>query len=57
MNSINISRNEFYDIYNKYSFNELTEINKSLIKNSNTLFINFIDKKLIISMKVKYSKN
>jgi len=44
-NILNISRNEFYDIYDKYSFNKLTEKNKSLINDSNALFVNFIDKK------------
>ena len=43
-NIINISREEFYLIYNTYAFNKLEESSKLLLKDYNSLFINFIHK-------------
>lgn len=43
-NVINISREEFYQIYNKYASNPIKEENKLLLATYNSLFINFIDK-------------
>ena len=44
-NTINISRKEFYQIYNTYASNPLKEENKLLLETYNSLFVNFIDKK------------
>ena len=43
-NIINISRGEFYNIYDKYSYNQLKEENKHLLKDFNSLFVNFVNK-------------
>ena len=45
-NIINLSRLDLYAIYEKYSDNELKEESKLFIDEWNSLFINFIDKKL-----------
>ena len=43
-NLINISKKQFFIIYNKFSSNKLNDKNKKLLDNKNSLFINFINK-------------
>ena len=44
LNIINISRDDFYKIYNSFSSKELDEKNKKELINKNSLFVNFIIK-------------
>ena len=43
-NIINISREDFYQMYNNYCANKLREESKLLLENKNSLFVNFIVK-------------
>ena len=43
-NLINVSKKQFFSIYNKFSSNKLNEKNKKLLYDKNSLFINFINK-------------